>query len=142
MTDEDLLKNSEPPTEPIEEELPSEEELQGPEEPPQQEADPRVLNRVIPTVIAQVVFASSAVAADGSPPDPQQLAAQYVAMTSQILDLVDFQDCLGGMGELSKTTRLIIGIVSLVGGVFLMKPKSPKRPRKDSNERNDQPQPA
>jgi len=145
MEEEELKTPHLAPEEPIEEELPAEEELTGPEEPtpsPEPEGDPRLLNKVIPTVIAQVVFAPTAAAANGAPPDPQQLAAQYVAMTSQILDLVEFHECLGAMGELSKTTRLIIGVVALAGGIFLMKPKTPKRPRRTPDADHDQPKPS
>lgn len=108
-----------------------EEELPGGPEPIEEEgpavSDERILNKVIPSVIAQVAFAPAVTTgADGKPPDPQQLAAQYVAMTSQVLDLIDFHECLGGVGELSKTTRLIIGVATLAGGVFLMRPRPAK----------------
>jgi len=142
--DEDIKKEQPPVEDQIEEELPPEQDLGGEDQftpEPELQGNPRLLNKVIPSVIAQVVFAPAAVAADGAPPDPQQLAAQYVAMTSQILDLVDFQDCLGGMGELSKTTRLIIGVVALAGGVFLMKPQRAKVQRSPRAD-NDKPKPS
>lgn len=140
MIDDDVKQRQEPIEDVVEEELPGEEDLGGEEKyspPPEPEGDPRLLNKVIPTVIAQVVFAPTAAGgSDGAPPDPQQLAAQYVAMTSQILDLVEFHTCLGGMGELSKTTRLIIGVVALAGGVLLMRPKKPRMKRGPSADNN------
>ena len=141
MNEEDLKQTDHPINEPIEEDLPGEEDLGGHEEQfnpqPDAEGDPRLLNKVLPSVIAQVVFTpTAATGPDGAPPDPKQLAAQYVAMTSQILDLVEFHTCLGGMGELSKTTRLIIGVVALAGGVLLMRPKKPRTKRRPSADHN------
>ena len=87
----------------------------------------RSINRVIPTLISSVVFAPSASGGDGKPLSPEELGKQYVAFTAPVLDMIEFHTCLGAVGELSQTTRLIIGLGVLVGGALVMKPKTQKK---------------
>jgi hypothetical protein len=117
-----------PPKEPI-----VEEPLPGPEKEGTEEAafeaalEPdRQLNVILPSVIAQVAFRAKPEAEGGKPLTPEEMAQQYVSFTSPILDMVEFHTCLGVIGELSPTVRLIIGVVVLAGGILLVQPPKPK----------------
>jgi len=101
----------------------------------------RNLNVVIPTIVAQVAFGSFPTSSlpDGIPPSPQSdQAERYVQFTAPILELIDFHECLGGMEEISRTGRLIIGGLVLVGGVVAMKLPERTQRKKQEKEKEDE----
>ena len=44
-----------------------------------------------------------------------------MSTVAPILDLIEFHKCLGPMGDLPPTVRLIIGSAAIIGGVVLIK---------------------
>jgi len=118
-----------PPKEPIVEEPLPGAEKEGAEEATFEAAlEPdRKLNVILPTVIAQVAFRPMPEAEGGKPLTPEEMAKQYVSFTAPILDMIEFHTCLGIIGELSPTVRLIIGVVVLAGGILLVQPPKPKK---------------
>ena len=87
-----------------------------PEPEPEKEPDPG-FNFQIPIAVARIAWPHDTVAAD-----------QYVNTVAPILDLIEFHKCLGPMGDLPPTVRLIIGSAAIIGGVVLI--KVGQRPKK------------
>jgi len=78
-------------------------------EPTPEELD-RNLNYQIPYAVGQIAW-----------PNEAELAQRYVNTTGPILNLIDFHTCLGPMGQLPPTARLIIGCAAIIGGVVMIK---------------------
>lgn len=121
-----------------------EEPLQEPDEPilpigevPEPPTPDRSINQIIPTLIANVLFAPSKETGDGKPLTPEQLGKQYVAFTAPVLDMIEFHKCLGAVGELSQTTRLVIGIGVLAGGLIFLRPPKQQRKKEKSEAHTD-----
>ena len=95
----------------------------------------RNLNVVLPSIIAQVAFRAKPEAEGGKPLTPKEMADHYVGFTAPILDMIEFHTCLGVIGELSPTVRLIIGVVVLAGGVLLVQPPKPQKKKEETDAR-------
>lgn len=96
--------------------------------PPPQKSDPRV-NVVLPSLIASTIFRSAPTSSlpSGALPTPASERAQgYVNLTVPVLEMVEFHECLGVIGELSPTVRLIIGTATLGIAAAIMMPRVKK----------------
>jgi len=104
------------------------------------ETPDRSLNLVIPSMVAQFAFGSPPTSSlpPGVAASPEsEEAQQYVNYTAPILDMIDFHLCLGPIGHISPTARLVIGGVVLIGGVVAMKLPAIRQKKKEKEEKEE-----
>ncbi len=100
-------------TVPNQEELGTAQQATDPVPPPDEKVEREIkaeLNFEIPIAVARICWPHDPAAGDA-----------YVQSTAPILDLIEFHKCLGPMGDLPPTARLIIGAAVIVGGVVVIK---------------------